>query len=86
MVAPGACSFNLDESAVNLPQKLPVQRAVVERVCYRLSETGDSDTLAAIIGSMAEARWGVPKEIADEALVRLDSDLRIVYKAFINQV
>jgi len=35
---------------------------------------------------MAEAKWGVPKEIADEALRRLDSGLRIVYKAFLNQV
>ena len=51
-----------------------------------ISIGGDSDTLAAITGSMAEAKWGVPKEIADEALGRLDSHLRIVYKAFLSHV
>lgn len=36
---------------------------------------GDSDTLACIAGSVAEARFGIPEEIAGEALARLDDDL-----------
>lgn len=35
---------------------------------------GDTDTQAAIAGAMAEARWGVPQEIADDALRAIDSD------------
>ncbi len=37
-----------------------------------ISIGGDSDTIAAIAGSVAEARWGVPDDIRKEALSRLD--------------
>ncbi len=44
---------------------------------------GDSDTQACIAGSIAEAYYGgVPVEIADEALARLDSRLTDIYKKF----
>jgi ADP-ribosylglycohydrolase len=36
---------------------------------------GDSDTLAAITGSIAEAAYGVPEPIKDQALSRLDETL-----------
>ena len=36
---------------------------------------GDSDTLAAITGALAEARWGAPDALRDEALDRLDDFL-----------
>ena len=39
---------------------------------------GDSDTLTAITASIAEAAWGIPKEIEAEALTRLDPFLRDV--------
>jgi ADP-ribosylglycohydrolase len=41
-----------------------------------ISIGGDSDTVAAITGSMAEAKWGVPEEIRKEALGRLDDGLQ----------
>jgi len=41
-----------------------------------ISLGGDADTIAAIAGSMAETVYGIPMEIAKEALVRLDDDLR----------
>jgi len=44
-----------------------------------ISLGGDSDTLAAITGSIAEAAYGIPKEIADKALSYLDALLREVY-------
>lgn len=44
-----------------------------------ISLGGDSDTLAAITGSIAEAAYGIPKEIADKALSYLDSPIREVY-------
>ncbi len=44
---------------------------------------GDSDTIAAIAGSVAEAFYGgVPPAIAAEALARLQPDLAAVVKAF----
>ena len=45
-----------------------------------ISLGGDSDTLAAITGSIAEAAYGIPKAIADKALSYLDAPLREVYE------
>lgn len=43
---------------------------------------GDSDTLAAIVGSLAEARWGIPPEIREKALELLPADMRLVIENF----
>ena len=43
---------------------------------------GDADTQAAIAGSMAAARWGIPRDIADEGIERLSDDLRTVLENF----
>lgn len=48
-----------------------------------ISLGGDSDTVAAITGSIAEAYYGVPTEIRDRALRYLDSELRAIYDAWI---
>jgi len=48
-----------------------------------ISIGGDSDTLAAITGSIAEAKWGVPEEIREEALGRLDEYLLGIYHRFL---
>ena len=47
---------------------------------------GDSDTLTAIAGSMAEAFYGVPQELIDEANARLPQDLRAVVDEFTKEV
>ena len=44
-----------------------------------ISVGGDSDTLASITGSIAEAYYGVPKDIKEKALTYLDTELRIIY-------
>ena len=44
-----------------------------------ISIGGDSDTLAAITGSIAEAYYGVPEQIKEKALIYLDTDLRLIY-------
>lgn len=44
-----------------------------------ISIGGDSDTLAAITGSIAEAYYGVPEEIKSKALSYLDKDLLKIY-------
>lgn len=40
---------------------------------------GDSDTLAAITGSIAEAYYGVPDHIREKALTYLDDELRSIF-------
>jgi len=48
-----------------------------------ISLGGDSDTVAAITGSIAEAYYGVPLEIRDKALSYLDNELRPIYDEWI---
>lgn len=48
-----------------------------------ISLGGDSDTLAAITGSIAEAYYGVPEDIKDKALSYLDQDLRNLYEEWV---
>ncbi|MBD5370010.1 MAG: ADP-ribosylglycohydrolase [Bacteroides sp.] len=43
---------------------------------------GDSDTLAAIVGSLAEARWGIPAHIREKALELLPADMLTVLDRF----
>jgi ADP-ribosylglycohydrolase len=47
-----------------------------------ISLGGDSDTLTAITGSIAEGAYGVPKEIAEKALSYLDTTLLDIQKRF----
>ncbi|MDI6605076.1 MAG: ADP-ribosylglycohydrolase family protein [Thermoanaerobacteraceae bacterium] len=53
-----------------------------------ISLGGDSDTIAAITGAIAEAYYGVPDGIRDKALSYLDDELRAIYdewEAFIGK-
>ncbi len=47
-----------------------------------ISIGGDSDTLAAITGSIAEATFGVPNDTAEEAISRLDEPLIAILVRF----
>ena len=47
-----------------------------------ISIGGDSDTIAAIAGAVAEAKWGVPTTFRDEALSRLDNFQRETLETF----
>ena len=51
-----------------------------------ISVGGDSDTLAAITGGIAEAYYGVPDDMREEALRYLDSELRAIYDEWISFV
>ena len=51
-----------------------------------ISLGGDSDTLAAITGSIAEAAYGIPEEIKEKALSILDEPLIRVYLRFISNI
>lgn len=46
---------------------------------------GDTDTQAAIAGSIAAAWWGIPRNIADEGISRLPSDMLNILKKFSNE-
>ena len=56
----------------------------VLRIRNAISIGGDSDTLAAITGSIAEAVWGVPEKIEGEALRRLDESLFASFQRFVS--
>jgi type I restriction enzyme M protein len=47
-----------------------------------ISLGGDSDTLAAITGGIAEAYYGVPEHLRKKALTYLDNDLRTILDDF----
>jgi ADP-ribosylglycohydrolase len=44
-----------------------------------ISLGGDSDTIGAITGAIAEAYYGVPDNIKEKALSYLDEKLRTIY-------
>lgn len=49
-----------------------------------ISIGGDSDTLAAITGSIAEAAYGIPNEIKEKGISYLDSKIKEFYNKWIN--
>ncbi len=42
----------------------------------------DADTLGAIVGSIAEAIWGIPEEIKERAMSYLPKEMKIIIKKF----
>ena len=51
-----------------------------------ISIGGDSDTLGAITGSIAEASYGIPEDIKNKSINYLDNRLKGVYENWINFV
>ena len=47
-----------------------------------ISIGGDSDTIAAIAGSLAEAHYGIPEDLREAAMQRLDAPLQDIVTAF----
>ena len=47
-----------------------------------ISIGGDSDTIAAMTGSLAEARWGIPQEVRNAVLGFLPKSLRLIVEEF----
>ncbi len=48
-----------------------------------ISLGGDSDTIGAITGAIAEAYYGVPQELKEKALTYLDAELRAIYEEWV---
>jgi ADP-ribosylglycohydrolase len=56
-----------------------------EAIRYAIAVGGDSDTIGAIVGSIAEAIWGIPDSIKAKALAYLPQDMIAVLKQTPNQ-
>ena len=56
-----------------------------EAIRYAIAVGGDSDTIGAIVGSIAEAIWGVPKHIFVESIGYLPSDMMAIIDQFYNK-
>lgn len=87
---------SVDEIRANYPRfAVSCQDSVPEAITCALESTSfedavrnavslgnDSDTQAAIAGSIAEARFGVPAEIADRCVATLTPDLKVILDQF----
>jgi len=56
-----------------------------EAIKMAVSLGGDADTIGAITGSIAEAFYGVPEELANIAYDLVDYHIRMVYTTFMDQ-
>ena len=56
--------------------------SVEDAIRNAISLGGDADTQAAIAGSIAEAAWGVPEDMARAVLKKLPDDMKAVIDAF----
>ncbi|MBQ8522926.1 MAG: ADP-ribosylglycohydrolase family protein [Clostridia bacterium] len=57
-----------------------------ESIRIAISFGGDTDTNACIVGSMAEAMFGIDKELKNKALAKLPSEFKKVIKDFYNRI
>lgn len=72
----------------NHPEGVKGAMATADAIRNAISLGGDSDTLAAITGSIAEAAYGIPDWIKGEAYSYLDEPLKDVlrrWKKFISK-
>lgn len=74
-----SCQETVPEAIIAFLESLDFEDAIRNAI----SLGGDSDTLAAITGSIAEAAYGVPEEIKEKVLSILDECLVNVYKQFV---
>ena len=93
--------FTIDEIRPNYRFSATCQESVPQAIeCFleansfedtirtAISLGGDSDTIAAIAGSMAEAYYGIPEDIRESALDYIDAELRLIvdeWEAFIGK-
>ena len=79
-------SYGFDESCQgSVPQALAAffeAKDFEDSIRNAISVGGDSDTIAAIAGGVAEAYYGVPETIRNEVVGYLDQDLLEVIKKF----
>lgn len=57
-----------------------------EAIRWAVAVGGDSDTIAAIVGSIAEAIWGIPTEMKTQAMNYLPEDMIKVIDKFYDEI
>lgn len=57
-----------------------------EAIRYAIAVGGDSDTIGAIVGGIAESVWGVPEEMKKEVLKYLPNEMIVVIKDFYKKI
>lgn len=72
------CPGSVPESIIAFLESVDFESAVRHAILLG----GDADTMAAIVGSIAEAYYGVPEEIVNEVRKRLPADLLDVVEEF----
>lgn len=76
-------SYRFDETCQNtVPQAIKSfleSKSFEDAIRNAISIGGDSDTLAAITGAVAEAYYGVPEKLKEKALAYLDDELRSIF-------
>lgn len=77
-----SCQETVPEAIIAFLESVDFEDAIRNAI----SLGGDSDTLAAITGSIAEAAYGVPEEVKGQALGFLDDRLVEAYNDFSNFV
>lgn len=77
-----SCQETVPEAIIAFLESVDFEDAIRNAI----SLGGDSDTLAAITGSIAEAAYPVPMEIKEKALAILDEPLLNIYRRFIEKL
>lgn len=72
------CQGSIPQAIIAFLDSTSFEDAIRNAVCIG----GDSDTIGAMAGSIAEAYYGVPFELAEKALSYLPNDLQGLYHAF----
>lgn len=73
-----SCQGSVPESLIAFLEATDFEDAIRNAI----SLGGDADTMACIAGAVAEAHFGIPAEIEQQALLYLDDDLRRVVDTF----
>ena len=76
------CQGTVPVALAIIGQSYGFEDAIRKAVCLR----ADADTLAAIVGSIAEVIWPIPEEMRRKALCCLPEEMRKVAKAFCKYV
>ena len=72
------CQGSIPQALIAFLDSTSFEDAIRNAICIG----GDSDTIGAMAGAIAEAYYGVSKELEEKALTYLSSDLKEVYFAF----
>lgn len=57
-----------------------------EAIRYAIAVGGDSDTIGAIVGSIAEAIWGIPEEIYNQVIKYLPKNMNVILNSFTDSI